>query len=119
MHNIATVVILLAVVTALAQVTEKIKVPYPILLVLAGIAIGLVPGLPHITLDPDTVFLLFQPPSLYQAAWCTSWPDMKSAGRPITLLAIGCVIFTTCAGSGSSPAATRMSSANGWTAATN
>jgi Na+/H+ antiporter len=97
MENIATVLVLLAVVTALAEVTDKIKIPYPILLVLAGIGIGLVPGLPHITLDPEIVFLLFLPPILYAAAWNTSWADFKAAKRPITLLAIGCVIFTTCA----------------------
>lgn len=97
MENIATVIVLLAVVTALAEVTDKIKVPYPILLVLAGIGIGLVPGLPHISLHPETVFLVFLPPILYAAAWNTSWVDFKAAKRPITLLAIGCVIFTTCA----------------------
>ncbi len=97
MENIATVLVLLAVVTALAEVTDKIKIPYPILLVLAGIGIGLIPGLPHIELNPETVFLLFLPPILYAAAWNTSWADFKAAKRPITLLAIGCVIFTTCA----------------------
>lgn len=97
MESIATVIILLAVVTALAQVTDRIGVPYPILLVLSGIAIGLIPGLPAIGLDPDIVFLIFLPPILYSAAWNTSWPDFKKAKRPITLLAIGCVIFTTCA----------------------
>ena len=64
---------------------------------LAGIGIGLVPGLPHITLNPEIVFLVFLPPVLYAAAWTTSWADFKAAKRPITLLAIGCVIFTTCA----------------------
>jgi len=97
MQNIATVIILLTVVTALAEVTDRIKVPYPILLVLAGIGIGLFPGLPHISLYPETVFLIFLPPVLYAAAWNTSWADFKAAKRPITLLAIGCVIFTTCA----------------------
>lgn len=97
MQSIATVIILLAVVTALAEITDRIKIPYPILLVLSGIGIGLIPGLPHITLNPDVVFLIFLPPILYAAAWNTSWPDFKAAKRPITLLAIGCVIFTTCA----------------------
>lgn len=96
MQSVATVIILLAVVTALAQVTDKIKIPYPILLVLSGIGIGLIPGLPNLTLSPDLVFLIFLPPILYAAAWNTSWPDFKAAKRPITLLAIGCVIFTTC-----------------------
>jgi CPA1 family monovalent cation:H+ antiporter len=97
MENMATVIILLAVVTVLAEITDKIRIPYPILLVLAGIGIGLFPGLPYITLSPEVVFLVFLPPVLYSAAWTTSWNDFKKAKRPITLLAIGCVIFTTCA----------------------
>lgn len=97
MEQMGTVIILLAVVTALAEITDKIRIPYPILLVLAGIGIGLVPGLPHISLDPHVVFLVFLPPILYAAAWTTSWKDFKKAKRPITLLATGCVIFSTCA----------------------
>lgn len=97
MSNIVTVILLLTVVTALAEVTDKIKIPYPILLVLSGMAIGFVPGLPAIRIDPEMVFLIFLPPILYSAAWATSWPDFKAAKRPITLLAIGCVIFTTVA----------------------
>lgn len=97
MHEIATVIILLAVVTALAEVTDKVRIPYPILLVLAGIGIGFIPGLSKIHVNPEIIFLVFLPPILYSAAWNTSWPDFKSAKRPITLLAIGCVIFTTCA----------------------
>lgn len=95
MQNIATVIILLAVVTALAQLTDLIKVPSPILLVLAGIGIGFVSWIPPVTLHPDIIFLIFLPPILYDAAWSTSWPEFKAAKRPITLLAIGCVIFTT------------------------
>jgi len=97
MENIATIIILLTVVTALAEVTDRVRIPYPILLVLTGIAIGVIPELPHIRLDPEIVFLVFLPPVLYAAAWNTSWADFKAARRPITLLAIGCVIFTTCA----------------------
>lgn len=95
MQNISIVILLLAVVTALAQITDRIKIPYPILLVLAGIGIGLLPGLPHLELEPDIVFLIFLPPVLYSAAWTTSWPDFKASIRPISLLAIGCVLFTT------------------------
>jgi Na+/H+ antiporter len=95
MSDVAIVVILLTIVTALAELTDRIKIPYPILLVLAGIAIGFVPGLPAVTLEPDLVFLIFLPPILYAAAWQTSWPDFQSAIRPISLLAVGCVLFTT------------------------
>lgn len=97
MENIATIIILLAIVTALAQVTDLVKIPYPILLVLTGMGLGFIQGIPPITLSPDVVFLVFLPPILYDAAWSTSWHDFKAAKRPITLLAIGCVIFTTCA----------------------
>src|SRR5882672_9569258 len=95
MGNITVIILLLAVITALAEVADRVKIPYPILLVLAGIGISLVPGLPVITLDPDVVFLLFLPPVLYSAAWTTSWPDFKASSRAISLLAIGCVLFTT------------------------
>jgi CPA1 family monovalent cation:H+ antiporter len=95
MENITVVLILLAIVTALAEIADRVKIPYPILLVLAGIVISLVPGLPAISLDPDLIFLIFLPPVLYSAAWTTSWPDFKASKRAISLLAIGCVLFTT------------------------
>lgn len=97
MHTIEIILLLLAVVTMLAEVANKIKVPHPILLVVVGIVIGLVPWLPDFALKPEVVFILFLPPVLYAAAWSTSWPDFKANRRPIGLLAIGCVIFTTCA----------------------
>lgn len=97
MHEVEVIIFLLAVVTALAEITDRIKVPFPILLVLAGMLIGIIPGLPVISLSPEIVFLVFLPPVLYAAAWATSWPDFKAAKRPISLLAIGCVIFSTCA----------------------
>ena len=87
MEKIAVVIILLAIVTALFQVTDKIKIPYPILLVLAGMGIGLVLHLPVVSLDPDIVFLIFLPPVLYASAWNTSWGDFKKSIRPISLLA--------------------------------
>src|ERR1041385_3836482 len=95
MGNITIVILLLAIITALAEVADRVKVPYPVLLVLVGIGVSLVPGLPVITLEPDTIFLIFLPPVLYSAAWTTSWPDFKRSSRAISLLAIGCVLFTT------------------------
>ncbi len=97
LENITVIILLLAVVTALAEVTDRIKIPYPVLLVLAGIGIGLIPNLPSVELSPEVVFLIFLPPALYSAAWTTSWPDFKSNSRAISLLAVGCVIFTTVA----------------------
>jgi len=61
MGNITIIILLLAIVTALAEIADRIKIPYPILLVLVGIGVSLIPGLPIISLDPDVVFLLFLP----------------------------------------------------------
>ncbi len=96
---ISTVLGLLALVVALAEVGRRSTVPYPTLMVVAGLVIGalsvLVPGVPTIGLAPELVFLVFLPPVLYAAAWNTSWHDFARARRPIALLAIGLVLVTT------------------------
>ncbi|HXM55744.1 MAG TPA: cation:proton antiporter, partial [Candidatus Dormibacteraeota bacterium] len=94
MSDIAVVVGLLAVVAALALVARRLDVPYPIVLVLGGLAVALVPGLPRVALAPDTVFFVFLPPLIYSAGWFTSLRDFKANLRPIGLLAIGLVFFT-------------------------
>ena len=94
MHGVELVFVLLAAVTLLAAVAERTTVPYPIFLVLGGVALGLIPGVPSVELDPDLVFLLFLPPVLFSAAYFTSWRDFRSNLRPIGLLAIGCVLTT-------------------------
>jgi monovalent cation/hydrogen antiporter len=95
MENIGLVIILLFGITFLGVLSTKYRFPFPIILVLSGIVISLIPGLPVITLNPSIVFLIFLPPLLYGAAWNTSWHDFKAAIRPITLAAIGLVLFTT------------------------
>lgn len=92
---IATVLSLLVAVVILAVLAPRLHVPYAILLVLGGLLLGFVPGLPRFTLDPDLVFLLFLPPLLYSSAWLTSWRDFRANLRPISLLAIGLVLMTT------------------------
>ncbi len=95
-HSAVTLVLsLLVVVVALAVVAPRLKVPYPILLVLGGLVLGFVPGLPVFALNPELVFLLFLPPLLYSSAWSTSWRDFRYNLRPISLLAIGLVLLTT------------------------
>src|SRR5215217_768667 len=79
----------------LATLATRLGVPYPILLVLGGSALGFVPGLPSVELDPELVFLLFLPPLLYVSAIFTSWRDFRANIRPISLLAIGLVLITT------------------------
>jgi monovalent cation/hydrogen antiporter len=83
-------------VAALATLANRIKIPYPILLVLGGLVLGFVPGLPRVELEPDVVFLLFLPPLLYVSAIFTSWRDFRANLRPISLLAVGLVLMTTC-----------------------
>ncbi len=85
---------LLFCVSLLSVVATKIKVPYPILLVLAGLVIWLIPGMPLLEMDPDVVFFIFLPPLLYAAAWQTSWNEFWKWKRSILLLAFGLVIFT-------------------------
>ncbi|MCU0426320.1 MAG: Na+/H+ antiporter [Candidatus Kapabacteria bacterium] len=95
MENIAIVVLLLFGVTFLAIVSDRLKFPFPIALVIIGLGISLIPNLPTITLDPNIVFLVFLPPLLYSAAWYTSWHEFKASVRPISLAAFGLVFFTT------------------------
>ena len=82
-------------VVALATLATRLKIPYPILLVLGGSALGFVPGLPPVELDPELVFLLFLPPLLYVSAIFTSWRDFRANVRAISLLAVGLVLMTT------------------------
>jgi monovalent cation/hydrogen antiporter len=97
LHTIEVVLGILAAVAALALLSRKLPVPYPILLVLGGLALALIPGLPRVPLNPDLVFLFFLPPLLYPAALFTSWRDFHANLRPILFLAIGLVLFTTTA----------------------
>ena len=71
-----------------------LRVPYPILLVLGGLVIGLLPGMPDIELPPDLVLVAFLPPLLYAAAFYTSLRELRANMRPIGVLAIGLVFAT-------------------------
>jgi len=95
MENVGIIVILLFGITFLGLLSNRFGFPFPIVLVLSGLLISLIPGLPVISLKPDVVFLIFLPPLLYGAAWNTSWHDFKRAIRPISLASIGLVFFTT------------------------
>ena len=94
MPQIEIILGLLLAVAALATLATRFGVPYPILLVLGGSALGFVPGLPPVALDPELVFLLFLPPLLYVSALFTSWRDFRANIRPISLLAVGLVLMT-------------------------
>ena len=88
------VISLLFAVMLLVMAGERLRISYPIFLVLGGLLISQVPGVPVIEINPDLVFLIFLPPILYSAAWYTSWHDFWKWKRPIGLLAFGLVIIT-------------------------
>jgi monovalent cation/hydrogen antiporter len=88
---------LLVAVAALAVASRLVRVPYPILLVIGGLALGFTPGMPDVELDPDIVLLVFLPPLLYSAAFFSNLRELRAHWRPITTLAIGLVIVTTLA----------------------
>jgi NhaP-type Na+/H+ or K+/H+ antiporter len=89
MFAITVVLCLFAVIAALVPLANRLAVPVPILLVIGGLILGFVPGLPHITLRPSLVFLVFLPPLLYRSAVTTSWREFRANLRPISFLAIG------------------------------
>lgn len=92
--NLLLLLGLLMVIFLLVMLGQRLRVSYPIFLVVGGMLLGLVPGVPHLQLDPDVVFLLFLPPLLYEAAWYTSWKNFWRWRRAIVMLAFGLVIFT-------------------------
>ena len=83
--------LLLLFVAAFAMLARKLQTPYPIVLVIAGVLLGFVPGIPKITLEPDLIFLVVLPPLLYAAAWVTSWRDFSYNLVSISMLAFGLV----------------------------
>ena len=96
-QTLQTLLLLLAVMVIVAVVARRINTAPSILLVVAGIALALVPGVPRITLAPELVLLGILPPLIYSAGVAMSWREFKFNLRPIALLAVGCVLFTACA----------------------
>ena len=88
---------LLVAVAALLVLAPALRIPYPILLVLGGIALGFVPGMPEVELPPDLVLVAVLPPLLYAGSFFTSLHELRVNLRPIGLLAIGLVVATTVA----------------------
>src|SRR4029079_2958945 len=95
METIPVVLLLLVAVTLLSIAARRVHLPYPAVMVLGGLIISLVPNLPHVEAKPEFLLIVFLPPLLYAAAWQTSWRDFRANLRPIMLLAVGFVVFTT------------------------
>ena len=86
---------LILAVAAMLAVAPTLHIPYPILLVLGGLVIGIAPGMPEFDLNPELVFFGVLPPLLYGSAFFTSLRDLRAQARPIGLLAVGLVVVTT------------------------
>ena len=93
-HSIQLVVALLAVVAVVALAARTLQIPAAILLVVAGVILALIPGLPEIHLAPELVLLVVLPPFIYSSSVAMSWREFRFNLRPIALLAVGCVLFT-------------------------
>ncbi|KFF75722.1 sodium:hydrogen antiporter [Chryseobacterium sp. P1-3] len=92
-YVIISIVVLLSVMI-LVMIGQKLRVAYPIFLVIAGLLISLVPGMPRVEIEPDLVFLIFLPPILFEAAWFTSWQDFHKWKKQIFSMAFGLVFLT-------------------------
>jgi NhaP-type Na+/H+ or K+/H+ antiporter len=90
----AVFLLLLVFVAMFAGLARRLKLPYPILLVIAGLLLSFLPEMPRIGLDPNLVFLVFLPPLLYSAAWTLSWREFQHNFVSIAMLAVGLVLFT-------------------------
>ena len=105
MHNFETVLALLVGVTFLAMVARRLAVPTPAMLVVGGLIVALVPGLPTVAFDPQLVFLVFIPPLLFRTSLLASYRDFRANLRPIVSLGVGHVLFVTAAVAGVAHAA--------------
>jgi CPA1 family monovalent cation:H+ antiporter len=96
-HDQLVLLGLLVALTAMLIAAPALRIPYPIFLVLGGLALSFVPGIPAIQLPPNVLLVAVLPPLLYSSAYFTSLRDLRQNARPISLLAVGLVLFTTVA----------------------
>jgi len=86
--------LLLLFVAGFTGLARRLKIPYPIVLVVGGLVLGFIPHVPKLELSPDVVFLVILPPLLFSAAFLTSWRDFRYNLVSIAMLALGLVAFT-------------------------
>src|SRR5215213_8912332 len=90
-------VFLILIILALVMVANKLRIAYPIILVIGGLVLSFTSAFPNLTIDPELVFFIFLPPLLYEAAWQTSWKEFWKWRRVIMSFAFPIVIITSCA----------------------
>ena len=88
--------VLITIILFLVMIAQKLKIAYPIVLVLGGLVIGFIPIFPNIHIDPDIIFVVFLPPLLYEAAWQVSWKEFWRFRRVISVFAFLIVLITSC-----------------------
>src|SRR5687768_6592488 len=91
-----TYIFLLLVIAFFVMAADRIRIAYPIVLVLGGLLLSMLQVFPPVTIEPETIFLIFLPPILYEAAWQTSWKDFWKWRRVIMSFAFPIVIITSC-----------------------
>jgi CPA1 family monovalent cation:H+ antiporter len=96
-RGVETVLFLVVLGTVVAVFARRLRVPAPSLLVLAGVLVGLLPGVPPVRVSPDVVSLVVLPPLLYAASEELPWRDLRAVWRPVAVLAIGLVIASAAA----------------------
>lgn len=96
-HNILLLLALIFGMALLYMLSQKLRVSYPTFLVIGGLVIGFLPGIPRTTINPEIIFLIFLPPLLYEAAWFTSWQNFWRFKRAIASLAFSLVFITSTA----------------------
>ncbi len=94
LDNFPFYLILIFTIVLIMMIAYKIKVAYPILLILAGLLMSIIPGIPSISIDPEFIFLIFLPPLLYEAAWTISWKELWHWRRVILSFAFVVVFLT-------------------------
>jgi CPA1 family monovalent cation:H+ antiporter len=94
MEIVEAVLALIAACIGFALLARRWNLPYAVILVLGGMVLAFIPGLPGVTLDPQIALAFFLPPLLQASAWRTDWRAFRANIRPILLLAVGCVLFT-------------------------
>src|SRR5436305_1792262 len=94
-HSLEIALILIGIIVILEVIARGIKLPSPFLLLPAGILLGFLPHFPQVELDPHLVLDVFLPPLVYAGAALGSWGEFRRNVRPILLLSMGCVLFTT------------------------
>ncbi|MES2689983.1 MAG: Na+/H+ antiporter [Bacteroidota bacterium] len=94
MENYTVILFMMALMIGLSAIADKVKLPYPILLIAGGIAIGFIPSFRHVDINPEIIFLLFLPPLLYDASFQISFKEFKDNLNTISTLAVSLVFLT-------------------------